>query len=67
MALAVILFGLSALFTWAAAGQWLKLGKREAVGFPAAGFRQAAILTALALVLLGLSLAWAALLALNSI
>jgi hypothetical protein len=34
MALAIALFGLAALFSWAAAGEWLKLGKREAVGIP---------------------------------
>lgn len=63
----VLLFGLAALFALAAAGAWLKLGKRNGADFPAARFKAAAIQTALMLALLGASLLLLALEALQSI
>lgn len=68
-ALCVVLFGMSALFVFAAAGKWLHLGKDrerpdERPVIPVHSFRSAANLTAVALGLVGASLLLAAGLAL---
>ena len=66
-ALTVVLFGLAALFTWAAANSWLQLSRHRGVEFPAARFRSAAVATALALAMIGAALLWSALQALGTI
>lgn len=64
-ALAVMLFGLSAVFVFAAAGKWLKLANRAgAASIPVHAFRSAASLTAVALGMIGASLLLAAILSL---
>jgi hypothetical protein len=69
-ALTVILFGLSGFLLIGAAGYWLKLSRgREAVNerpaIPVHRFRAAAGYTGIAMGLLGISLLWFALVALN--
>jgi hypothetical protein len=68
-AVSVLLFGLTGLFVLYAAASWAKLAKDrepsdQRPAIPVAAFRSAAGVTAAALVLAGVSLVWAALLAL---
>lgn len=67
-AISVLLFALTALAVFGAARQWAKLARNrerpdERPSIPVHAFRAAAGLTAVALVMVGLTLAWAALLA----
>lgn len=67
-AISVVLFGLSALAVFGAARQWAKLARHrerpnEKPTIPVHAFRAAAGLTAVALVMIGASLAWLALVA----
>lgn len=67
-AISVLLLGISALFVFGAARQWRKLATDperpdERPAIPVQAFRTAAGLTGLAFVMVGLSLAWLALVA----